>query len=70
MRLVASYWIFRKLAAPRGPPRMAAKVHTLILPKSMSANPLERFAVCGDLNKVAELENARPFERRKRARNH
>jgi hypothetical protein len=36
----------------------------------MSANPLERFAIRGGLNKVAELENSRPFERRRRARNH
>lgn len=49
---------------------MAAKVHVGIVPKSMSANPQERFAVYGGLNKAAELENSLPSERRKRARNH
>jgi hypothetical protein len=49
---------------------MAAKVHVRIVPKFMSANSLERFAVYGGLNKAAELENPLPPERRKRARNH
>jgi len=70
LRLIASYWIFRKLAAEKNPRTMAAKVHGSIVPNFMSANPLDRSAVYGGLNKPAELENSLPPERRKRARNH
>ena len=48
---------------------MAAKVHVSIVPKFMSANPMDRFAVYGGLNKAAQLENSLPSERRRRARN-
>jgi hypothetical protein len=41
-----------------------------IVPKYMSANPMELSAVHGGLKKPAELEQPLPSERRKRARNH